>query len=271
VRTTELGWLRSLADDGGQLLFLTGAGISAESGIPTFRGKEGFWTQGSRVYQPQELATWSAFSRNPQLVWPWYLWRRQRCRIADPNSAHEDLVSLEAHLGDQFLLITQNVDGLHTRAGNSRSRTYEIHGNIDYMRCVKRCGPKRPVPDLPNIHEACRFDASWASALECGPCRAWMRPHVLWFDETYDEANYRFESSIQAGSEADVLVVIGTTGATTLPAHLLHLAVRRRIPIIDINPEPNPFAEAAERSAGAWLQCSASMGIRALRDALMVG
>jgi len=98
-----------------------------------------------------------------------------------------------------------------------------------------------------------------------------MRPHVLWFDETYDEANYRFESSIQAGSEADVLVVIGTTGATTLPAHLLHLAVRRRIPIIDINPEPNPFAEAAERSAGAWLQCSASMGIRALRDALMVG
>ena len=82
----------SIVSSGGRLLFLTGAGISAESGIPTFRGPEGFWTQGSRVYHPQELATWSAFSANPQLVWPWYLWRREKCREADPNAAHHALV-----------------------------------------------------------------------------------------------------------------------------------------------------------------------------------
>lgn len=261
--------IQSLAAGGGKLVFLTGAGISAESGIPTFRGPEGFWTQGSRVYHPQELATWSAFSADPHLVWPWYLWRRHRCREAMPNAAHHALVAIEQHLGDQFTLVTQNVDGLHTRAGNTANRTYEIHGNIDYMRCVNGCGPKQPIPDLPHISASCSFHPDWAEPLECTPCRAWRRPHVLWFDECYDEATYRFDSTIRAGSEADALIVIGTTGATTLPAHLLQIAQSRSIPIVDINPDDNPFAHAAERSQGGWLKCPATEGLSILAEAIV--
>jgi NAD-dependent deacetylase len=117
-----------------RLVFLTGAGISAESGIPTFRGEEGYWTIGSKVYQPQEMATWSNFSQMPLEVWRWYLYRRAICHHAEPNPAHLALADLEKNFGDGFTLVTQNVDGLHLRAGNSFARTYQIHGNIDYMR-----------------------------------------------------------------------------------------------------------------------------------------
>ena len=259
----------SIVSSGGRLLFLTGAGISAESGIPTFRGPEGFWTQGSRVYHPQELATWSAFSADPQLVWPWYLWRREKCREAEPNAAHHALVEIEHHLGDRFTLVTQNVDGLHARAGNSAERTYEIHGNIDFMRCVIGDEPKRAVPDLPHISASCGFHPEWAEPLECETCRAWMRPHVLWFDECYDEATYRFDSTIRAGMEADVLIVVGTTGATTLPAKLLQIAQVRGIPVIDINPDDNPFARVAASSQGGWLRGQATEKMAAVASAIL--
>ncbi len=261
--------IRSVALSGGRLLVLTGAGISAESGIPTFRGPEGFWTQGSRVYHPQELATWAAFSADPQLVWPWYLWRRQKCRESEPNAAHHALVEIERRLGDRFTLVTQNVDGLHTRAGSSTKRTYEIHGNIDFMRCVQGCGPRRAVPDLPHVSASCSFHPDWSEPLECTPCRAWLRPHVLWFDECYDEATYRFDSTIRAGAEADALVVVGTTGATTLPAKLLQIAQLRGIPVVDINPDDNPFARVAERSPGGWLRGPATTWLPTIADAVL--
>ena len=261
--------IRSIVASGGRVVFLTGAGISAESGIPTFRGPEGFWTQGSRVYHPQELATWAAFSADPHLVWPWYLWRRQKCREAAPNAAHHALVEIEHRLGDRFTLVTQNVDGLHRRAGSSTERTYEIHGNIDFMRCVRGCGPKRAVPDLPQVSASCSFHPEWADPLECTPCRAWRRPHVLWFDECYDEATYRFDSTVQAGMRANALVVVGTTGATTLPAKLLQIARMRDIPILDVNPDDNPFARAAERSRGGWFAGPATEGLTTLAEAIL--
>ena len=127
-------FLESYCAQAKRLVFLTGAGISAESGIPTFRGKEGYWTIGSKVYQPQEMATWSNFSQMPAEVWRWYLYRRAICHQAKPNPAHLALADLEARLQSDFTLVTQNVDGLHLRAGNSFDRTYQIHGNIDYMR-----------------------------------------------------------------------------------------------------------------------------------------
>ena len=136
---------RQLLETPGLVLWLTGAGISAESGIPTFRGKEGYWRVGSRNYQPEEMATWSAFQEMPDEVWAWYLYRRGVCRGADPNAAHFALADAEQRGGDRFLLVTQNVDGLHLRAGNTLSRTYQIHGNIDFMRCSKECLPA-PVP-----------------------------------------------------------------------------------------------------------------------------
>ena len=126
--------VRERADEPGPLLWLTGAGISAESGIPTFRGPEGYWKVGSRNYHPQELATRAAFGAMPDEVWAWYLYRRAVCRAAEPNAAHHALVELEERIGPRFRLITQNVDGLHQRAGTKR--VYAIHGNIDEMRAV---------------------------------------------------------------------------------------------------------------------------------------
>ena len=132
----------------GKLVVMTGAGISAESGIPTFRGKEGYWVVGSREYQPQEVATHAFFSRQPEAVWSWYLYRRGMCHRATPNAGHRAVVELERLLGNRFRLLTQNVDGLHIRAGNSLERTYQIHGNIDYARCDRNCGqPIWPLPE----------------------------------------------------------------------------------------------------------------------------
>ena len=110
--------------------------------MPTFRGKEGYWTVGSRNYHPQELATREAFSHMPDEVWRWYLYRRSVCRRAAPNAGHMALVRLEERFGERFALVTQNVDGLHLRAGSSRERTFEIHGNIDYLRWPAPEGPK---------------------------------------------------------------------------------------------------------------------------------
>lgn len=264
----QLEPLRAITGGAGRVVFLTGAGISAESGIPTFRGPEGFWTVGSQVYRPQELATWDMFSRQPDLVWPWYLWRRDICRRAEPNEAHNCLVALESVLDDRFTLVTQNVDGLHLRAGSSPERTLEIHGNIDYFRCAQGCSPRRGVPDLAGVGEHSGFLTEWGEALECSRCRCWMRPHVLWFDESYDEDNYRFESAVAAMADAEALIVVGTTGATSLPAHMLQIAKMRGIFVVDINPEDNPFARAAVRGPGAWLQTPATEGMRRVQTVI---
>ena len=140
--------LADLARSGGSIVVLTGAGISAESGIPTFRGPDGYWTVGSRNYRAEELATMQAFSRLPREVWGWYLYRHAVCAAAAPNPAHEALVELENTWMDRFTLVTQNVDGLHLRAGNSPERTYQIHGNLNRVRCARECGaPMTAVPE----------------------------------------------------------------------------------------------------------------------------
>jgi len=264
--------LRGIAQGQGRIVFLTGAGISAESGIPTFRGSDGYWTIGSRVYQPQELATWSMFSRHPEMVWPWYLYRRTICRQAEPNPAHRALVDIEHTLNNRFVLVTQNVDGLHLRAGSTAERTWEIHGNIDYMRCAGGCRTDWwPVPDLGPVTKGMDFDASWRESLSCPDCGGWSRPHVLWFDESYDEERYRFESGMKAAMEAELLVVVGTSGATTLPARMGEIAHMRGIAIVDVNPEPNPFSRVAMDSPGGWIRATACEGLAPLSDALAGG
>jgi len=234
----------------GRVVALTGAGISAESGIPTFRGPEGYWSVGSRVYRPQELATWATFVRDPELVWPWYLWRRSVCRAAAPNPAHHALVALDGALGDRFRLVTQNVDGLHLRAGSPPERTWTIHGNIEQMRCAAECGaPPEPLPeDLSAGPDDTRLTPAARSALRCGRCGGWMRPHVLWFDETYDEPRYRFESALRAAREATLLLVVGTTGSTNLPVLMGREALHHGATLVDVNPVESPFGAAAERA-----------------------
>ncbi len=238
----------------GLVVALTGAGISAESGIPTFRGEEGYWTVDSKVYRPQEMATNTAYRRMPEDVWQWYLYRRAVCREAAPNLAHAALVELDQLLGERFRLITQNVDGLHLRAGSPMERTYQIHGNIDYMRCGNDCTNELwPLPSdlqVPEDHLAAkeyRLSEADLALLRCPECGARSRPHVLWFDESYDEPLFRFESSLEAAAHAVVVIIVGTSAATTLPNHVVNLAARAGAGIIDINIDTNPFAEIADQ------------------------
>lgn len=257
----------------GHVVVLTGAGISAESGIPTFRGEEGYWVAGGRNYQPMELATREAFSRDPELVWSWYLYRRGICRAASPNEGHAALVRLESALGDDFTLVTQNVDGLHLRAGQGPTRTFSIHGDIDSMRCFADCTPT-PFPIPPEIPIAFARDQALSDAesalLRCPTCHGLGRPHVLWFDEYYDEPRFRFESSLRAVARADLLVVVGTAGATNLPTQMVDLAVGRGACVIALNLDPSPFTKrAAASSRGAAQFGAASVLVPAIVEAIL--
>ncbi len=254
------------ATESGPVLWLTGAGISAESGIPTFRGEEGYWKIGSKNYRPQEMATFAAFTAMPDEVWSWYLYRRGVCRAAEPNGAHHALVRLERAIGDRFQLVTQNVDGLHQRAGSER--IFAIHGNIDEMRPVDGVETV-PIPEAVPCEwpQGRRVTDAERALLQVAGRPA--RPHVLWFDECYDEERFHFESSLLAAASASLLVVVGTTGATNLPMQIGMLCAKRGTPSIVVNPEPNPFSEVVEHTgAGLFLEGTAGEWVPPLCDAL---
>jgi NAD-dependent deacetylase len=250
----------------GAVVVLTGAGISAESGIPTFRGEEGYWTVGSRHYQPSELATRQAFSQMPEEIWSWYLYRRAVCRAAQPNAGHQALLQMSQLLGERFWLVTQNVDGLHLRVGHDPKRTFEIHGNIDYYRCWEDCCPDRhrlPEEWL-DFQRQQKLTSDQLKGLKCPSCGALARPHVLWFDECYDEETYRLESSRLVARKASLLVSVGTSGATNLPLQMRTLALSAGAHLVDINPEVNPFSDTAHQ----WMRCSASEGLQRVLEAV---
>jgi len=253
-----------LSDLDKQFTVLTGAGISAESGIPTFRGPEGYWTVGSKEYHPQEMATYAMFSEHPDEVWKWYLYRLSVCGNAKPNKGHRALVEMEQRLQDRFTLITQNVDNLHLRAGSSPERTYQIHGNVFYMRCVNEC-KKRLYPlsleILPRDKDQ-DLTSEVRKHLSCPECGAGTRPHVLWFDECYDEHYFKFESAMAVAAKTDVLIIAGTSGATTLPNHIASIVYQNKGTIIDINIEQNPFTDLAINSVnGDFLNMACSEGL----------
>jgi len=239
--------LEEVRGAGGPVVVLTGAGISAESGIPTFRGKEGYWVVGSRNHMPQEMATRAMFDRAPEEVWRWYLYRFGVCRHAQPNAGHRALVALEDALGERFTLVTQNIDGLHRRAGSRK--VYCIHGDAAWVRCADECGAG--LLDLPDLGRRGKDDPLTSAdreRLSCPRCGSWLRPHVLWFDEYYDEPYYRMESALRAANEAALLLVVGTSGATNLPMQIGQIAFSNGAAVVDVNPDPNPFAEIASRS-----------------------
>jgi NAD-dependent deacetylase len=252
-----------------RVTILTGAGVSAESGIPTFRGPEGYWTVGSRNYQPQEIGTYDMFLRNPQEVWKWFLFRRGVCRSANPNPGHLAIAEMEELLRDRFTLITQNVDGLHIRAGNSPERTYQVHGNLDYMRCGKVCSMSiYPLPDETPVKKRGEgiSKAEW-ELLRCPECGGITRPHVLLWDEYYNEEFYRFESSLQIAEETDLLIAVGTTGATNLPNQVVSQVLLHGGIIIDINIQRNRFSEMAlENNRGYFLQHPSSLTLPSIVD-----
>ena len=200
---------------------LTGAGISAESGIPTFRGAGGLW----KNYRPEDLATPEAFARDPRLVWEWYNWRRELIAQAAPNPAHLALVQLEIRKPG-FTLITQNVDGLHDRAGSGR--ILKLHGDIWRMRCTV-CGanwPDRRVP-LPKIPPHCN-------------CGGLARPGVVWFGEALPDG--MLQEAEHAAASDQVFLVIGTSAVVYPAAGLVPYARRSGAKVIEINPEVTPFS-----------------------------
>ncbi len=258
---------------GKRLTVLTGAGISAESGIPTFRGPEGYWTVGSKEYHPQEMATWNMFSRAPLEVWKWYLYRMDVCGRAKPNRGHRALVEMETLFQDRFTLITQNVDNLHLRAGNSPKRTFQIHGNIFFMRCADEClETLYPLPDgVSGKSKDQDLTADEIALLKCPACGATTRPHVLWFDETYNEVYFKFESSLRAAARTDLLIVVGTAGATNLPNQVAALAKHAGAVLVDINIEANPFSQLAlTGEKGFFIQASSGKALEAILDVFKV-
>lgn len=192
------------------------------------------------------------FRKNPDAVWQWYLYRLGVCQSAQPNSGHYALVELERILQERFTLITQNVDNLHLAAGQTLERTFQIHGNIFYVRCSADCHQAVfPLPHGVSAKERNEpLTAKERDLLRCPRCQQRLRPHVLWFDETYNEHHYHLESTIAAARQTVLLLVIGTSGATNLPNQVVAEVIRHDGYLIDVNIETNPFGQLAENYPG---------------------
>lgn len=219
-----------LLREAGSVVALTGSGISAESGVPTFRGKEGLWKE----FRAEELATPQAFYSDPQLVWEWYDWRRNIIARAVPNPGHLTIAGMEKHY-PEFLLITQNVDGLHVKAGSRK--LVEIHGNIWRVRCTEE-GKESYLYDTPlkTIPPRCQ-------------CGALLRPAVVWFGEPLPvEA---MELAIERIRDCDLLLSIGTSGVVHPVASFPMMAKSMGARIIEINPEHTPISSIADHSLRA--------------------
>jgi len=229
--SAPLAELRETLDSAKGIVALTGAGISAESGVPTFRGPEGLW----RNYSPEKLATPEAFATDPRLVWEWYDWRRSVIRPTRPNVGHQALVTIEQQSerrGASFTLVTQNVDGLHDRAGSRN--LVKLHGDIWWVRCVG-CGKAErneevPLVDLPPY---------------CS-CGALLRPGVVWFGEALPHGEW--ERACEACARARVMLVIGTSAVVYPAAGLAELARGSGARLAVVNPQPTPLD-----SLGDWV------------------
>ncbi|MCD6310443.1 MAG: NAD-dependent deacylase [Candidatus Eremiobacteraeota bacterium] len=202
-----------------RIIALTGAGVSAESGIPTFRGKEGLWNR----YRVQDLATPEAFTRAPDTVWEWYRYRQELIGKAKPNPAHLALAKME-EIFPEFYLITQNIDGLHQKAGNKR--VVELHGNIWEARCIAEgkiieCPPRTGNDPVPYC-----------------TCGSMLRPNVVWFGEALPvEA---LERAYQLVQDCEICFVIGTSSLVYPAAGLPMVAFEAGADIIEVNPAPSP-------------------------------
>ncbi len=222
---------------------LTGAGVSAESGVPTFRGAGGLWRQ----YAATDLATPGAWARDPGLVWEFYDYRRRLVRAVAPNPAHQALAALErrwARAGRRFDLLTQNIDGLHEAAGSER--VTRLHGSLWHTRCLD-CGSvavNRDVPITPPFEGAGSPDPAAATrhfgrdALPRCPCGGIVRPHVVWFGEPLD--NNDLEAAVDATTSCDLLLVVGTSAVVHPAAGLIPLARDNGALVVELNLEQTP-------------------------------
>ena len=216
--------VRRLAD-AERVAVLTGAGVSAESGVPTFRDEEGLWER----FSPKELAHVDAFLDNPELVQGWYAHRRKIVTETEPNPAHRALADLEA-LVPEFLLITQNVDDLHRQAGNEA--VVELHGNLRRSYCID-CGRNASEEDLAPNREG--------AVAECPDCGGLLRPDVVWFGERLPEG--AVERAQEAAARADVFLSVGTSAVVFPAAGLPRIAAGRGAYTAEVNPERSAVAD----------------------------
>ena len=214
------------------LIAFTGAGISAESGIPTFRGKNGLWKQ----YRPEELATPEAFAKNPELVWEFYRWRMRLISKAKPNRAHLALAELE-RMGILKAVITQNVDDLHREAGNKN--IIELHGNIFRIKCT-RCDYRE------NLKESGRLEKFLEDKdlPRCPKCSSLLRPDVVWFGEALPES--ALSKAFNLARKSDVCLVIGTSGQVFPAAYIPYMVRDNGGYVIEINPSESGITPIAD-------------------------
>ncbi len=237
----ELTRAREKIEEAARIAVLTGAGISAPSGIPTFRDPGGLWEN----FKIEDYATPEGFARNPEEVWRWYAWRYRKIREAEPNEAHRLLAELERKKGDGFLLVTQNIDGLHQRAGSKR--VIELHGSIHRARCTV-CDYRAELPPPEDL----------AIPPKCPRCGALLRPDVVWFGELLPPG--AFEAAVAAFRSADVALVVGTSAVVEPAASLGRLAKHAGAYLIEVNPEETPLTPLANLS----LRAGAVEGLSAL-------
>lgn len=220
-----------------RLVVLTGAGVSKESGVPTFRDAlDGLWAR----YDPQQLATADAFRRNPKLVWDWYEYRRGLVRNAAPNPGHVALADLEDLLA-HVVVITQNVDDLHQRAGSTDM--IPLHGAIMRSKCFDNC---QGMPTVIDVAALPGFDPEQGPP-ECPHCGGWVRPDVVWFGEALPQ--YELNRAMQLSRQTDVMLVVGTSGVIYPAAGLPHVAKDAGAAVIEINPTRSGVTDSAD----VWL------------------
>jgi NAD-dependent deacetylase len=214
--------------DARSVVALTGSGISAESGVPTFReAQTGLWER----YDPQELASPEAFARDPRLVWEWYGWRRNLVAKAEPNPGHRALAELERRI-PKFTLVTQNVDGLHERAESQN--VIDLHGNILRSRCSLADEVAQPEEHADSVPP------------RCAQCGALLRPDVVWFGEMLPAG--AFEAASEAARECDLFFSIGTSGVVYPAAALPYEALDNGATLVEINPNETPLTRHADYS-----------------------
>lgn len=217
-----------------RLVILTGAGVSKESGVPTFRdAMDGLWAK----YNPEELATPTAFAKNPKLVWDWYSYRRNLVSHARPNAGHIALAQLEKTHPDLWL-ITQNVDDLHEQAGSTR--LIRLHGNLAETICYDQCrGGRVPIAPADFV-----WDADRTPPPRCPHCHAYLRPNVVWFHEMLPTEALNQAQAVCKNS--DVMMVIGTSGLVSPASELPYWAKQNGATIIEINPEYSMITRYAD-------------------------